>query len=341
MKILLCSYAFAPSLGGIETVSQLLAEILVQRGHDVTLVTSTPGSGGEEKGPFSVVRRPGIRRLISEISRADLVLQSNISLQLGWPLWVFYLHKPFVVVHHTPIARPDGTFAWQDRLKRGLLWRPYCLSVSNFLAGTMSAKSQWIPIPYNSTVFRKIPGVQRSGDLLFVGRLVSAKGADILLRAFEKVLKGRPQSTLSIVGSGPERERLEQLAGALGVAQNVSFLGPKRAGELAEVMNAHKILVVPSRSRPPEACPAVPIEALACGCVPVASRMGGLPESVGEAGVLFEEGNVEELARILLRLLDSPDQIDAYLAKAESHIRQFQLDAVADAYEFHLAACRR
>jgi glycosyltransferase involved in cell wall biosynthesis len=341
MRILLCSYAFAPSLGGIETVSQLLAEILAQRDHDVTLVTSTPGNGQEENLSFSVVRKPGIRRLISEISRADLVLQSNISLHLGWPLWTLFLRKPFVVVHHTPIARPDGTLALQDRLKRALLWRPYCLSVSNYLAGTMSAKSKWIPIPYNSTVFRKIPGVQRSGDLLFVGRLVSAKGTDILLRAFEKVLKERPQSTLSIVGSGPERESLEQLAGALGVAPNVSFLGPKRADELAQVMNGHKILVVPSRSRPPEAFPAVPIEALACGCVPVASRMGGLPESVGEAGVLFEEGNIEELARILLHLLRSPGQIDAYLAKAESHVRQFQLEAVADAYEFHFDACRR
>jgi glycosyltransferase involved in cell wall biosynthesis len=121
MEIFLRAYAFAPSLGGIETVSQLLAEILVKRGHDVTLVTSTPGKGGEENGPFSVVRRPGIRRLISEIRRADLVLQSNISLYLGWPLWVFYLRKPFVVVHHTPIARPDGRLALQDRLKRALL----------------------------------------------------------------------------------------------------------------------------------------------------------------------------------------------------------------------------
>jgi len=205
----------------------------------------------------------------------------------------------------------------------------------------MSAKSKWIPIPYNSRVFRKIPEVQPSGDLLFAGRVVSGKGVDILLSAFEKVLKERPQTTLSIMGSGPERESLKQLAGALGVAQNVSFLGPKRADELAEVMNGHKILAVPSRSRPPEACPAVPIEALACGCVSVASRMGGLPESVGEAAVRFEESTVEELARILLHLLHWPGQIDVYLAKAESHIRQFQFEAVADAYEFHFAACRR
>ena len=99
--------------------------------------------------------------------------------------------------------------------------------------------------------------------------------------------------------------------------------------------------MIPSRSRPPEALPVIPIEAIACGCVPVASRMGGLPESVGEAGAQFEEGNCEELAGTLVRLLQSPGELAQYRDRAEQHLRQFRPGAVADAYEHHFAASRR
>jgi glycosyltransferase involved in cell wall biosynthesis len=195
--------------------------------------------------------------------------------------------------------------------------------------------------PYDNAVFRKTPGISRDGDLLFVGRLVTAKGADVVLRAFPLILSNRPETTLTIVGSGQEESALRKLADSLGIAERVSFLGARQGSDLAELMNRHKILVVPSRSVPPEALPVVPVEAIACGCVPVASRMGGLPESVGDAGALFEEGNFEELAGILLHLLQSPDALDQYRKMAGQHLRQFQPDAVADAYESHFAACRR
>jgi glycosyltransferase involved in cell wall biosynthesis len=340
-RLLILSYAFAPSIGGIETVSDLLARIFTRRGYEVTVVTRTPGGDTEPDEPFRVVRRPGSRALIGEIRRADIVLQSNISLHLGWPLWLLFPRKPFVLVHHGMLARTDGRVAWQDRLKLALLWRPHCLSVSQFLAGTMHARSEVIRNPYADKVFRKIPGMERNRDLLFVGRLVTAKGVDTLLRAFQIVLRERPQSNLAIVGSGPEEQSLKDLAKSLLIDRSVSFLGPRRGADLAELMNRHRILVVPSRSCPPEALPVVPVEGIACGCVPVAARMGGLPESVGDAGALFEEGNWEELARILLRLLEAPPLLDSYRARAGEHLKQFHPEAVADAYEAHFAACQR
>ena len=340
-KLTILSHAFAPSIGGIESVSLVLARTFVQRGYEVTVLTMTPASGQPPDEPFRVVRRPGAKQLIDEIGRADLVLQSNISLHLAWPLWLLFPRKPFVLVHHTPIARTDGRLGWQDRLKRSLLWRPYCLSVSQYLAQTLQAESKVIRNPYNSEAFRQIPGIDRDGDLLFVGRLVTAKGADLLLRAFPLLLRSCPETTLSIVGSGPEESALRGLAASLGVAGRVRFLGARQGNDLAGLMNRHKILVIPSRSRPPEALPVIPIEAIACGCVPVASRMGGLPESVGEAGAQFEEGNCEELAGTLVRLLQSPGELAQYRDRAEQHLRQFRPGAVADAYEHHFAASRR
>jgi glycosyltransferase involved in cell wall biosynthesis len=336
-KLLLLSYAFSPSIGGIERSSQILAQTFSRRGYDVTVITNTPGHGDEPGVPYRVVRRPAIKTLVSGIRGADFVLQNNISLSLAWPLWVLFLRKPFVLLHNTPMARPDGRLAWQDRLKRVLLWRPRCLSVSRYLAETIRPGSAVIPNPYDSEVFRVIAGMQRTRDLLFVGRLVSAKGTDTLLRAFAIVLGLRPGTSLSIVGLGPEEGKLRELANSLGVTQHVDFLGARRGREVAETMNQHRILVVPSRSRPPEALPVVVLEGIACGCVPVASRMGGLPECVGNAGMLFEEGNHEELAEILVRLLSSPDLIENYRARAERHLDQFRPDTVADAFESYFA----
>ena len=56
MRILFCSYAFAPSIGGIETVSRILANQFCGLGSTVTLVTNTPGE--EISGTYEVVRRP-------------------------------------------------------------------------------------------------------------------------------------------------------------------------------------------------------------------------------------------------------------------------------------------
>lgn len=339
-RLLILSYAFSPSIGGIETVSELLARSLTSRSYDVTIVTSVSGTDDSEE-PFRIVRKPSIFALIREIRRAEIVLQSNISLRLSWPLWVLFPRKPFILVHHTPITRPDGRLALVDRFKQWLLWRPYCLSVSNYLAGTIKARSRVVPNPYESTIFRVDPHVKRDFDLIFVGRLVPAKGADTLLRAFKFVVRHRPQSSLMIVGEGPEADPLRKLANSLGIQDRTKFLGSKRGAELAGLMNQHKVLVVPSRSQPPEALSVVVIEGIACGCIPVASRQGGLPDAVGEVGVLFEEGNVDELAEILLRLLDAPELSDFYGAKIELHLRQFSPETVADAYESHFMACNR
>lgn len=340
-NLLILSYAFPPSVGGIETVSRILARTFAQRGYAVTVATEIAGDARDSEEPYRVVRRPGALQLMAEIYRADLVLQSNISLRLGWPLWILFPRKPFMLVFHGPIARPDGRLAWQDRLKRALLWRPYFLSVSSYQAEQIRPGSRVIRNPYDSEVFRLFPQIKRDRDLLFVGRLVTAKGVDTLLRAYAMVRQQRPATTLSIIGSGPEEAALQALAASLGIEPAAHFLGAKHGDDLAHTMNRHRILVVPSHSVPPEACPVVPVEAVACGCVPVASRMGGLPESVGTAGVLFEEGNAEELARTLLDLLDAPEKLETFRAKAATHLRQFQIDAVADAYESHFAACGR
>ena len=76
MKILISSHAFAPSIGGIETVSALLAEEFVRLGLEVTVVTQTPDESAEQF-PYRVLRQPSLGKLIGAIQWCDIFWQDK------------------------------------------------------------------------------------------------------------------------------------------------------------------------------------------------------------------------------------------------------------------------
>ena len=91
MKILLSSYVFAPSIGGIETVSALLAPEFIKAGHEVILITLTAKEDDVER-PYRVIRRPSPTQLIGLVRWCDVYFQNNISLMLAWPL--LFVRRP-------------------------------------------------------------------------------------------------------------------------------------------------------------------------------------------------------------------------------------------------------
>src|ERR1700730_14818285 len=112
MKILFSSYAFQPSVGGIESVSKVLAENFSAVGHDVHLITETPGE--EITGAnYRVIRKPSLANLIRLIRWSDLLFQNNISLRTLIPALV--LRTPVVVMHQTWIQNERGEIGWNDR----------------------------------------------------------------------------------------------------------------------------------------------------------------------------------------------------------------------------------
>src|ERR1700694_1658418 len=132
MKILLCSHVFAPNVGGIETVSKVLAEQFCRLGSSVTVVTSTPG---EEVSPaYKTVRRPSLRKLGQLGRDADVILQNHISLRTLIPLLL--CRKPVVVVHQVWLGRLSGKRGWQDYLKLWLLRLCHNLAISEAIAET-------------------------------------------------------------------------------------------------------------------------------------------------------------------------------------------------------------
>ncbi len=328
MKILHYSPAFLPNIGGLELNVANIAEHLQQAGHDVTIVTRTP-SAEPDHFPFRVVRCPSIGEFLRWTRWCDLFFQANVSLRGLWPLLL--VRRPWAVSHHSWYCRTDGHIAWQDRLKRFLLrYAAASIAVSQALADDLAVPSVVIRNPYRDQLFRLLPDIERTGDLLFVGRLVSDKGANILLDAMAILGKEGLVPHLTLVGDGPEAPRLKEQAYSLGVAEQVDFQGAHTGEDLVKIFNRHRILVVPSRYNEPFGI--VALEGIACGCVVVGSSGGGLSEAIGPCGPTFRNGDAADLARVLGDVLRHPERNGDYLRHAPEHLAAHRTDQVAAEY---------
>lgn len=328
MKILTYSRAFLPQVGGLEHNVHNLVSAMANLGHEVAVATVTPGQA-MPGDPYRVIRQPNPTELLALVRWCDVYHQANVSLRGWWPL--LFVRRPWVVSHHSWYRRPDGRIAWQDRLKRRLLRRASgSIAVSRAIADDLPYPARVIENAYRDDLFTVLPGVARDRELLFVGRLVSDKGADVLLDAMKQVVEGGLRPHLTIVGDGPERPALERQVRSLGRPGLVEFTGSVTGRALAETMNRHKILVVPSRYNEPFGI--VALEGIACGCVVVGSSGGGLPDAIGPCGETFPNADATALAGVLSRVLGDEAACTRYRARAAEHLRHRRPDAVAARY---------
>lgn len=133
-----------------------------------------------------------------------------------------------------------------------------------------------------------------------VGRLTAVKGHRVLIRALSR-MSGDPAPRLFLSGEPNEvsPEELQEEARRLGVGERVRIEG--RVPDVRTALRALDVLAVPSLGS--EAISRIALEALALGVPVVASRVNSLPEIVGDAGLLVEPGDPEDLARALQRML--------------------------------------
>jgi glycosyltransferase involved in cell wall biosynthesis len=138
----------------------------------------------------------------------------------------------------------------------------------------------------------------------YAGRLVPEKGIDLLLRAAAALPS---HVRVRLIGAGPERGNLLRLAAGLGLAGRVTVTAAASL-QMPAQLAALDCLVLPSRTRPnwKEQFGRVLIEAMACAVPVVASTCGELPHVVGDAGLIFPEGDVPALAAHLQRLHADP-----------------------------------
>ena len=144
--------------------------------------------------------------------------------------------------------------------------------------------------------------------LVTVARLQEHKGMDTVIRALPAILAGAPDVRYAVAGTGPDRERLEQLAQELGVGDRVRFLGGVGDQDLPAFYNLASVYVGASRRAGRlgvEGFGISLVEASACGLPVVAANSGGIPDAVrdGETGFLVPPEDPAALAGAISRLL--------------------------------------
>lgn len=314
---------FYPMIGGVESIVKGLATELTRLGHRVRVLTWARAT--EPDGfPFRVVRGVSIVGAVRHVWWADVVVHVNISLRGILPLLL--APRPLVVYHNGLYQQ----HTLSGRLK-GLVARRMAINVgcSPFMARVFACATT-IPDPYDDALFRRSDALDRTGDLLFVGRLVTDKGGDVLLRALLdlRVTHGLTPR-LTIIGVGPEKARLEALTSQLRLAKQVVFKGALVGEALVRAMNSHRILVVPSNYDEPFGV--VAIEGIACGCRVIGSDGGGLPDAMGDCGSTFPKGDHVALACKLSQLLTDPFP-SASGTQVEAHLNRHTLRAVTEQF---------
>lgn len=162
--------------------------------------------------------------------------------------------------------------------------------------------------------------------LLIVGRLARTKGYDDAILALAVLAKRGLRPRFVVVGEGPERERLEQLAREVGVLEQVRWCGSLTHDQLAPHYAAAWLLVAPSVVLPNgrmDGIPNVVIEAMAAGLPVVGTRAAGLEEAVvpGRTGALANQRDPASLADAIEPLLRDPAEVDRLGAIAHAEVR--------------------
>ncbi|MBD2778373.1 glycosyltransferase family 4 protein [Iningainema tapete] len=215
----------------------------------------------------------------------------------------FTLHGPYI------FFRP---YQWRldEKIKRALFI--CCISHYARSQGMIFApQDKWnqmhiIHCGIDPALFDVVSHNQFGKRLLFVGRLAAAKGLPILLESLAILTQKHPDILLTVVGDGPDREKLEQMTTDLGLSNNVKYVGYKSQAEVRDYFQQTDIFVMSSFA---EGIPVVLMEAMAAGVPVVATQIAGVSELVenGVNGYLVPPGDIVIMAEKIEILLSNSD----------------------------------
>lgn len=228
---------------------------------------------------------------------------------------------PFVITFHG--LPPPGVNPLPQKMRE-----EYVDQASAVLVNTQFAKKQYVSLGADSSKIHILPQGTDIGrftfvqkpyptnatiNVLTVGRFHPDKGQEYALRGIAPLIKQGIKLHYTLVGSGPDRERLEALAGELGIQEHTTFkTGLTEEQLIAEYHTAH-IFILPSLRALDgfhEETQGVALqEAQSCGAIVIATLSGGIPECIddGKTGFLVEDRNPEAIASKIRYLADNPE----------------------------------
>lgn len=295
MNILMVSDSFYPNVGGIEIITEILADEFTDLGHIVKIVTMTEEMGNKAF-PYEVIRKPPIIQMWQLYNWCDVFVHQQISLKKVWP--VFLKRKPWIIVYHQ-VGWQSGFLGKMKSLFSKFSTKNICVSKTT-ANGYRLKHYDIIYNAYNDLIFKKFNNKRRR-DIIFVGRLSRDKGVYLLIEAFNDFKeKTASDYILNIVGDGVERNKIESFACGTKYAKDIHFLGKKDQSDISKMLNEHRILAVTSTHPYYEAFGIVALEGLACGCIVIGADGDGIEEALHDIGLLYKNGNKKSLCNAFI-----------------------------------------
>ena len=177
--------------------------------------------------------------------------------------------------------------------------------------------------------FKKAIAPNKEKLLIHTSNFRKVKRVEDTIRIFHKV-KQQVNSKLMLVGDGPERACVEELARKLNVEKDVMFLGKQDAVE--ELLAIADLYLMPSES---ESFGLAALEAMACEVPVISSNTGGIPEINihGDTGFLSDVGDVEEMALNAIKILSNEDTLKRFKTNSLIQAKKFDIANILPVYE--------
>jgi glycosyltransferase involved in cell wall biosynthesis len=319
--------------GGLESVVRSLAVGLSERGHDMTVAAVVVESSGshafvEESRAAGIdvrevvaggrsyrAERRAVAGLLGEL-HADLlhchgyrpdVVDAGVARRAGLPVvstvhgftggdWKNRLYERLDI---RALKRFDAVVAVSEPIRARLLRSGVPRDRVHLVANAWTGVA-----PLSRAEARRRLGLPTESLVVgWVGRLSEEKGPDLAVRAMESA---PPDVSLSFIGDGPERERLQSLAENLKLSGRIRFHGA--IGGAGALVGAFDVLMLSSRT---EGTPMVVFEAMAAGVPIVAAAVGGVPAALGDGGGrLVEPGSPPALGRAVAATIVGSNGVD-------------------------------
>lgn len=325
---------------GIVNVAVDLACAQAAAGHRVAIA-----SGGGDYEPLLAAQGVRHHRLVREdsvVGRARVVGRLNAVLRGAHPD-VVNAHRPYAVaaarllrpLHHFALVATDHNEF--DAKGRVVALADVVIAVSDGAAASLVASGvdrRRIRVVQNGPLFGARQSlVDGTGEVslehpavVCVAGLVERKGVYVLLRAFEEAAATVEGLNLYFVGAGPERARLEELAGRSRFGARVHFAGFQR--DPGRYLRAADVFALASLRDP---FPLAALEARASHSAVIVSDVDGLPEAVegGVAGIIVPAGDARALADALVSVLRSPEELAGFQQRAGRGLERFTAQRMA------------
>ncbi|MBU7004344.1 MAG: glycosyltransferase family 4 protein [Theionarchaea archaeon] len=329
MRLLLASCDYPPDRGGIQVYSRAMARALHRMGDEVTILAAERGGSDahDAKEPYGILR-PRLSALWA-LRIPVLLLESVFAAKRGnieaaiatnwYPSGLILgavsrivSMKMVIVCHGLDITVWNRNPIFRRIMRWSLESSDAIVSVSRFTKGLVLATGV---APSKVEVVN--PGIERADPLpdagpkekpwtiLSVSRLVERKGLDDGIRSV--ALLSEDHVIYQIIGDGPERGKLSDLAWELGLSGFVQLRGEVSDEQLAEAYSSAKVFLLPSRTigrTRVEGFGMVLLEAQRFGLPIVSTKCGGIPEAVdaGKTAVLLPERDLAGMAGALTTL---------------------------------------